>query len=226
MPTWEELFASGQMIESNPQHEVLKFAGDLERAFEDRPIKIWDLCCGAGRHTKALAERGFEIYASDESESGLSITKSLIEHDRLHAHFANADMTNNPWGDERFHGVVCWDALHHNTVDNIKKAVETVYESLHPHGEFLLTLKSTKADSCGKGREIEPGTYVQDEGHESGVPHHFFKESEVRELFKGWELLVLVDLVMDYKVRGDGFLDRNPFAYTRWGILARRGEWI
>ena len=97
-----------------------------------------------------------------------------------------------------------------------------VHEQLLPAGHFMLTLKSTKADSFGMGREIEPGTFVRDDGPEAGVPHHFFSETEVRRLFRGWELLVLIEQITDYKERGSGFYDYNPFGYTRWGVLARR----
>jgi len=86
----------------------------------------------------------------------------------------------------------------------------------------LLTLISTKADSFGHGQEIEPGTYIKDDGPEAGVPHHFFSESEVRGLFRDWDLLVVVEQIMDYRVRGQGFFENNPFAYTHWDILARR----
>ena len=222
MPTWEDLFSEGRLIEDQPQHEALKFAVRLESVFTERPLRVWDLCCGAGRHTEALAAGGHAVFSSDVSPTGVQLTRERLDEQKLSARLAVSDMTICPWPNQRFHGVLSWDALHHNTIDSIRRTVSTVHDHLFPGGHFLLTLKSTKADSFGKGDEIEPGTYVRDDGHESGVPHHFFGESEVRELFRGWTLLVVVEQIMDYRVRGPAFLEDNPFAYTLWGILAQR----
>ena len=222
MPTWEELFSEGKLIARQPQHEVLKFAMRLESIFPNRRLRIWDLCCGAGRHTRTLAARGHPVFASDVSPSGIELTRELLSGQNLEATLEVSDMTACPWPNERFHGVLSWDAIHHNTIDSIRRTVNMVHDQLIPGGCFLLTLKSTKADSYGMGREIELGTYIRDDGVEAGVPHHFFTESEVRDLFDGWDLLVLVEQIMDYRVRGDDFYDSNPFAYTRWGVLVRR----
>ena len=49
----------------------------------------------------------------------------------------------------------------------------------------MVTLKSDKADFAGQGVEIEPGTFIHDIGDESGVPHHYFNEAGIRDLFAG-----------------------------------------
>jgi SAM-dependent methyltransferase len=224
MATWDELFAEGKLIARNPQTEVLCFAGTLESIFSERPLRIWDLCCGAGRHAKALAAMGHAVFASDVSPTGIDMTRALLYEQRLKAELAVSDMVICPWPSVRFHGVLSWDSLHHNTVARIKESVSAVQRQLLPGGLFLLTLKSTKADSFGTGKEIEPGTFVPMDGFEAGVPHHFFDESQIRALFEDWEILVLVELVMDYRVRGQDFYEMNPFAYTRWGILVRRRD--
>jgi hypothetical protein len=82
------------------------------------------------------------------------------------------------------------------------------------------TLKSTKADSYGSGQEIEPHTFVADNGLEKGILHHYFDETSIRDLFKKWELISLAEQVITYKERGENFLEYNPFPYTSWGVLA------
>jgi hypothetical protein len=131
-------------------------------------------------------------------------------------------MTERPWPGICFHGVMSWDALHHNTVANTIAALAVARDSLVEGGLLLATLKSTRADLFGVGVEVEPGTFVRDSGWEAGVPHHYFDETGVREALEGWEILSLVEQVCDYAVRCDDFLRVNPFPHTRWGILARR----
>jgi SAM-dependent methyltransferase len=222
MPTWNELFGNGKAIARYPERAVQDFVSLLESRFAERPLRLWDLCCGAGRHTAALAERGHEVFASDAAPNGIALTRKLLDESGLTANLAVADMTECPWPDATFHGVVSWDSLHHNTLESIRSAVRLVHGRLTPGGMLVGTLKSTSADSFGQGVEIEPGTFVQDSGWEAGVPHHYFDEAGVRSALIGWEILSLVEFKCDYVQRCPDFLNVNPFCYTSWGVLARK----
>jgi len=222
MPDWNELFTDEKNIERIPESTIYRFARSLEESIKVRPLRVWDLCCGAGRHTVSLARMGCKVYASDKSPNALILTREWLDEIGLHAVFEESDMTVCPWPNVSFHGVISWDALHHNTLDNIRKAIDEIQTHLVPGGLFLGTLKSTRADSYGKGRQIEPDTYVPDEGMEEGVPHHFFDESALKDLFKDWEFISLAEQVVNYVHRGDNFREHNPFSYTHWCILARK----
>ena len=222
MPSWDHLFKDERFRFRMAEADVHRFVEVLERRFDERPLRLWDLCCGAGRHTVQMARLGHDIYASDISERGIANTRDWLEREGLEARTAISDMNECPWPDKSFQGVVCWDSLHHNTLVNIKRTVEGVHDALCPGGLFLVTLASTKTDSYGTGREIEPNTYVRGEGDEEGVPHHFFSEQDVVELFQDWEILVLLDRTCDYRIRGKDFLDTNPFTYTKWGVVAQK----
>ena len=222
MATWNELFERGESIARFPEREVQEFVSLLERRFTERPLRIWDLCCGAGRHTVAMAARGHEIFASDVAAHGVVLTEKRLSKVGLSARTAVADMTECPWPGATFHGVVSWDSLHHNTLESILTALHGAHERLEVGGLLMVTLKSTLADSFGMGTEIEPGTFVQDSGREAGVPHHCFDESGIRAALDQWTLLSLVELRCDYVERCPAFLDVNPFRYTAWGVLAEK----
>jgi SAM-dependent methyltransferase len=224
MPDWDELFARGERVARFPERPVHDFVTLIERAHVERPLRIWDLCCGAGRHTEAIAARGHIAFASDLSPNGVALTRERLTKRGLNADVIVADMTVCPWPDANFHGVLSWSALHHNRLSAIEMALESVLEHLVPGGWFLANLKSTRADSFGAGEEIEPGTFVQETGRESGVPHHYFDESGIRSLFGDWELMVLLERRCDYRKRCPDFLEINPFDYTAWEVLARRPE--
>jgi SAM-dependent methyltransferase len=221
MPSWDELFARGELVAAYPERAVQDFVSIMEGKFEERPLRVWDLCCGAGRHTAAMAARGHEVFASDASESGIGLTRERLSRSGLAAETAVADMTVCPWRDVGFHGVVAWDSLHHNRLTGIRAALGAAFEHLVPRGWLLATLKSTRADSYGLGEEIEPDTFVQAAGPEAGVPHHYFDEEEVRETFRQWDLVSLVERVCDYRERPSDHRE-NPFGYTVWGVLARK----
>jgi hypothetical protein len=132
-------------------------------------------------------------------------------------------MTANPWSpNEKFHGVVCWDALHHNTLLNISKAVSILYEAMVPGGLLLLSLISTKSGTDGEGLEIERNTFVSDEGLEAGVPHHYFDRDEISSMFSKWTTVILAEVVVTYLETEKEFYNSNPFPYTKWNLLLRR----
>ena len=74
-----------------------------------------------------------------------------------------ADMTNDPWPAEQFHGIICWDALHHNTIKNIRNAINIIYDRLCSGGQFLCTLISDKSGTHARKKEIEKNTFIDSE---------------------------------------------------------------
>ena len=66
---------------------------------------------------------GHNACGSDISENGINHTQKWLESNSLMANLKVADMTDIPFSGLNFHGVLSWDALHHNTISNINKAV-------------------------------------------------------------------------------------------------------
>ena len=221
---WNGLFWAEKHCEKPPESEVYRFIGLLEERFASGPLRIWDLGCGAGRHAVAIAKTGHHAYASDNAPKGLERTRQYLDICGVSATLALADMTECPWGDVSFHGVIAWNVLHHNTLANTGRAVDVVHRSLVSGGLLLATLKSDKADWCGQGEEIEPGTFVLNKGPEAGVPHHYFNEKGIRQLFCSgqWRLLILAEQVITNYEHPDRFWEFTPFPWTTWGVLAEK----
>lgn len=222
MATWNELFLNEKFIAALPQPEVYKFIKVLEDTFTDRPLTIWDFCCGAGRHTVLISQMGHNTYGSDISENGINYSQKWLENNGLKATLKVADMTHNPFTGINFHGAISWDALHHNTISNISKAVDIVYENLCVGGMFMVSLLSTKAGRADlRGKEIEKNTFVREDGPEAGVPHHYFDEQEIRDLFRKWKIVSLVDIDPIY-IEENIDHSINPFPYTKWNIIVQK----
>lgn len=222
MATWNELFSDERFIESLPQPEVYKFVRKLEGIFPDRPLILWDLCCGAGRHTVLLSQMHHLVYGSDAAENGINHTQKWLDGNGLKAELKVADMTVNPYYGIHFHGVLCWDALHHNTREKITKSVAHVYDNLVRGGLFMVTLLSIKGGAYGQGCEIEQNTFVKNDGFEAGVPHHYFDEKDLRDLFKAWKFVILAEQVYSYLETEPDFHLTNPFPYTKWNVIVQK----
>lgn len=222
MADWNELFLNNKYINVLPQQEIYKFIKKLEVMFAERPLLIWDLCCGAGRHTVLISKMGHSVYGSDISENGINHSRKWLESENLEAELAISDMTVFPWSNLKFHGTICWDALHHNTIANIKKSVDIVYDSMREGGMFMLSLLSTKSGAYGKGVEIEKNTFIREGWEESGVPHHYFDVVEIRDLFRKWKIVCLVEQICEYVEVEPNYHETNPFPYTKWGVIVKK----
>src|ERR1039458_7756870 len=156
MPDWNALFAEELHIKRVPEAELYKFILLLEGLFPDRPLRLWDVGCGAGRHTVAMTVLGHDVHATDPAPRAVSITQQWLQDRQLRATVVQADMTVNPWPDVTFHGVLGWDSLYHDVLANIQKAIDGKYRALVPGGLLMATMKSDKADLYGRGLEVEP----------------------------------------------------------------------
>lgn len=226
MSDWNALFYDKKNIEIAPESEVFKFVALLAKEFpHEKNRKVWDLGCGAGRHSVVIGKLGCEVFISDKSTKALSLTKEkLVEHNLSYTD-ALASMEVYPWKKRAFlHGVFSWAVLQHNTLDKIIESVDCIHESIIDGGYFLGTIKSTKADLCGQGPEIEKDTFILDVGNETGIPHHYFDEEGIKQLFgeDKWEIVILAEQVVNYLTTIDKFWEINPFRYTIWCILAKK----
>ena len=222
MATWNELFLNEKYRAPIPQPEVHRFIKLLEERFPARPLDIWDFCCGAGRHTVLAASMGHRVYGTDISENGLRCTRQWLDSQGLDAELRQADMTVDPFAGRPFQGAFSWDALHHNTLANISRAGDFIGQNLCSGGLFMASLLSTRAGRADlRGRETERGTYVREDGPEAGVPHHYFDEAGLRDLFRDWKILSLVLIEVDY-IANEIPHEMNPFPYTKWNIVAEK----
>ena len=193
MPTWDEIFKEGKYIRGGTSKHVYDFSYLIYNEFKEKNLRIWDVGCGAGRHTVFFARNGFDIHATDISENAIKLTTSWLAKENTSARLKVADITDTPWKDVRFHGILSWNVLQHMTSNEFAKRIEILKDALIPRGFILLSLISSKAQDCGMGEEIEKNSYRHTEGLEKGVIHHYFEEDELKSYFKGWTLKIFIE---------------------------------
>lgn len=171
-----------------PAPEVLELIATLREHAVDR---VLDLGCGIGRHTRLLAEAGFQVTATDASPSAITRCRDWLAADGLDVDLRVADMGEIPGGPGHFDAVLAYNVIYHTRREALVRIVGEIARALRPGGLFYATFIDTQNPKYGLGREIEPDTFVMEDGAEAGIPHHYVDEDSLRELLRDFELLEL-----------------------------------
>ena len=197
--------------------EVEEFLPLVERlSGEASDKRIYDLGFGAGRHIIYFAERGYQVFGGDISESGKNITERWLKEKKLRATLGMSDMTIIPYDNDFFDAIVNRGVITHNTRNNIEQCVAEMYRCLKSGGLVMTTFISRKSSEYRKGTEIEPNTFIPDSGPEQGVPHHFVDEAETEELMS------LFDKIRLYHHMHEGILNIGTYISAHWIYVGRK----
>jgi SAM-dependent methyltransferase len=178
---WELIFKKDGRVFTDP----FPAFGDVAAEFTRRGCwSVLDLGCGSGRHTVALAQRGFQMVGLDISMSGLTQTRHWLTETGQSADLICADTRQRlPLINETFDAVFSTQVIHHALLANIRLAIAEIWRVLKPGGIAFVTVAGRKDDEKLLSEEIEPGTVVPGEGREKGLPHHLFTLEEARREF-------------------------------------------
>jgi SAM-dependent methyltransferase len=176
MKNWDSLYQQRGVVQKEPSPK----ARDALEFFRNARIsRILDLGCGTGRHTAYLARNGVDVLACDSSEAALRIARGLLPQ----MEFQVCDIGSLPYRDLSIDGIFCHAVIQHGTLVKIRKAIQEIHRVLKRGGALFLTVTSTEHPEYLTGREIEPGTKMNIDAIDGDMPHHYFTEPEMRELF-------------------------------------------
>ena len=201
MKQWNKIFKKHGKIFLEP-HEDMERVVDL---FKKHGVKkILDLGCGTGRHIIYLAKNDFKVYGIDIAEQGIEITKEWLEEEKLQADLKVGSIYKKlPYKDNFFDAVISTAVIHHEKIENIRKAILEIERVLKPNGLIFITVrkrkfrkfypKSTIIERYGQQKSrykvIDFRTYVPIEGGEKGLIHYLFNKKLIRKEFKNFKNL-------------------------------------
>jgi SAM-dependent methyltransferase len=174
---------------------------------------ILDVACGAGRHSIALARRGYAVTGVDSSATCLAEAERRAEDVPVEWH--RGDMQALPWRD-RFDGALCFgNSFGYSDREGTRAFLRTLAASLKPGAAFVLesgaiaesllpTLQTRRWMEVGDILFFSSATYdpsasrldvdysfVRGAVRESRTAHTWiFTIGELRELFAGAGLIV------------------------------------
>jgi len=173
-------------------------AESIHQLFQKHRVRrILDLGCGDGRHLVNFGKLGYEMYGLDYAPTAISLAGEWLAKEGLSAKLVCTDMSTIPWSEGFFDAVICVAVINHHLLEGIRRTISEIYRVLRPGGWLFLTVGTSRpANPTADGNwvEVELNTYVRLEGHEKGVPHHFFN---MEELLKEFSQFDIVDLHQD-----------------------------
>ncbi len=191
--TWEKIYEKGKLLKMEPHDEIESIAKYFK---SNKANRILDLGSGGGRHLIFLARKGFDVYGLDSSPTGLAFTLSCLADEKLVAHLTLSDMGKLPYDDHYFDAVISVQVIHHNMVSGVIKTIQEISRVLAGNGLIWITMPVSKNEPSKNQKEVESGTYIPLDGPEKGLPHHYFSENEIPDLFNKYSI---VDLHVDNK---------------------------
>lgn len=187
MTEWNRILQEKSYSLEEPDQLVMDFAVFLRR--KNKVGRVLDIGCGAGRHLIYMAKQGFEAHGIDISESGLNLAKRRLKRQNLEAQIIKCHMNFLPYIDYSFDAVICLHTIYHQKLKGMRETISEIHRILKKNGFIIINFLSKRTYKYGKGEKVEEDTFVDQEGTEKGVLHHFTDEEEIRNLFKDFYII-------------------------------------
>ena len=211
MAEWNQILNGKWYSQEEPDEMVVNFAeliGGKNR--KKARLQVLDVGCGAGRHLVYMACHRFAASGIDISGKGLSLTKERLKKRNLEAFIVKSDMKELPFINSCFDAVLCLHTIYHQRYEEIRETVSEITRLLRKKGYVFINFLSKRTYSFGKGVRVEDDTFIEQEGVEKGVLHHFTGKEEIERLFRDFEILDLS--LKEKKVEGK--------LQSRWTLVA------
>ena len=202
---WNKIFKQYGKVFDKPQEDIPK----IVKLFKKCGVKrVLDLGCGSGRHLVYLAKRGFDVYGIDIAPEGIKIARKWLKKEGLKANLKIGDIYKKlPYQDNFFDAIISTQALHHNIIEKIRKAIREIERILKPGGLIFITMRKALRLRDWKrnkivihkwkmGREkretkykvIGIRIYTPIEGGEKGLIHFCFNKKLITKEFKNFKI--------------------------------------
>lgn len=190
-PVWEKVF-NAQAWGKYPAVDVIRF---IARNFYSVPVRkdlrLLEVGCGPGANLWYMAREGFSVYGIDGSETAIEIAKK-----RLNAECAGwggelrcGDITNLPYPDNTFDGVLDVEAIYSNSIENSKRIYEELFRVTKPGGKMLSITFAPKTWGDGTGERVGHNAWIVSEGPMTGKGFvRFTEKDEIEGLVNGFKV--------------------------------------
>lgn len=193
---WENVYRE-QGLESLWTEEPIPIAETSAEFLRGQGVRTAvDLGCGDGRNLPPLLRRGISVTGVDASPTATRRAVSRLRQLGLGGFVVRSDAVSMPFADESLDAITCFDVFSH-FVDPAGALAECE-RVLHRGGWLVANAFSCDDSEYGRGEEIAPDTFMY-----RGTMFRFYREAELRELCRSWQLVELETEAWDDPPHGD-----------------------
>ena len=205
MNQWNTIFKWSGKVFEKPQGNM----PEIVKTFKKNGVKkVLDLGCGSGRHTVYLAKNGFEVYGIDIAPIGIKMTRDWLKKEKARANLKIGSIYKKlPYPNNFFDAVVSTQTIHHEKIENIRKAILEVERVVKPKGLIFMSVRKRKVGKNWKVgtiikksgfqksdyKVIAPRTYIPLDRGEKGLTHYLFNKELIKKEFSDFKPKVWVD---------------------------------
>lgn len=192
--SWDGIYEASHGLLWYPDEGVIRFIARFLRIREGltkwivkRKVGLLlDLGCGNGRHVALFAEQGFHVCGCDVSERAIDLAREWLRSRRLKAQLDVCEGDDLPYQDESFDLVLCFGVMDHVPIEKANGIMKEIRRVLVPNGLVYVSLRSTFDVEVPDNASH---TLVLNSGYEKGLVQHFFDQSEIAVLLRGFRVL-------------------------------------
>ncbi len=146
---WQKAFSIEQLdtFFSNHQGDTEKETAFLERVGKvSKQAEILDVCCGFGRHSLALAKKGYtHITAIDVSKDYIKLGKELSQKQAIQPHFIAQDIRKSRFTDAFFQFIfVMYTSFGYFPDEDNRKLLKKLTKTLRPDGRLVIDVMNAE----------------------------------------------------------------------------------
>ncbi len=183
MNCWDQILPRRKYSPEEPDEFVASSIKSLKRR---QVSKALDLGCGAGRHLAYMARQGVQVCGIDLSLTGIDMARRKLKEQGLEALLVKCDMNALPFINSLFDAVICTRTVYHQALKEIRETIIEIHRVSTTKALVAIDFLSKRTYSYGSGVEVEHNTFIEQDGPEKGVLHHFTDEKELKELFEAF----------------------------------------
>ncbi len=164
------------------------FAQDSKKYFPAEG-RLLELGCGQGQDSAYFLSEGYEVVATDFSNTSLEDVKQKFSgKENFSSEFIDLSDATFPFSEEHFDGVYAHLSLHYFTREITEKIIEEIHRVLKPNGVLAFLVNSLRDPECGKGQQLDEDFFHTP----AGIDKRFFSPETVVPYISGkFETLLL-----------------------------------
>lgn len=163
---------------------------------------LLDVGCGNGTDSIYFARHGFQVVATDFSQSGIEILRHAVPQQGILITAKRHDTTKRfPFRDASFDVIYAHLSLHYFDDVTTRKVFREMRRLLKPKGRFYVKCKSTDDPLYGVGVEVAPDMYRSDH------TRHFFSRSYMMSVLDDFSDIAVKNSVSTYHGKTSAFVE-------------------